>query len=63
MTPNSNGSTPAPPKSSKTYAIINQGTSGNTLWHDIKTLRWAVEPGEGMKLHINLHIIKLIQSV
>jgi acyl-CoA-dependent ceramide synthase len=40
----------------KTYATINQGTSANTLWYDIKTLRWVVEPGEFIKLFtINAH--------
>jgi very-long-chain ceramide synthase len=40
----------------KTYATINQGTSANTLWYDIKTLRWVVKPGEFIKLcTINTH--------
>jgi len=44
MTPETNGSSAGSPK--KKYAIINQGASANSLWYDIKTLRWAVEPGE-----------------
>ena len=36
------------PAAWKTYAATtNPGSSANTLWHDIKTFRWVVEPGEG----------------
>jgi hypothetical protein len=38
----------------KKYAIVNQGRSANSLWYDIKTLRWAVEPGKFMTLCIIL---------
>ena len=36
------------PAAWKTYAATtNPGSSANSLWHDIKTFRWVVEPGEG----------------
>lgn len=36
----------------KFYASISQGTSANGLWSDIKTLRWAVEPGEFITFYL-----------
>ncbi|KIM90890.1 hypothetical protein PILCRDRAFT_811387 [Piloderma croceum F 1598] len=48
MTPGTNPSSAGSPKHA--FAIINQGASANSLWYDIKTLRWAVEPASALKL-------------
>ena len=29
----------------KKFGVIHQATSSHSLWYDIKTLRWVVEPG------------------
>jgi acyl-CoA-dependent ceramide synthase len=50
MAPESNSSSAGSPVRQKSFATINQGASANTLWHDIKTLRWAVEPASALKL-------------
>jgi len=52
MTPGTNGSSAGSSKT--TYVIINQGASANTFWYDIKTLRWAVEPGEIQRIILYL---------
>ena len=31
--------------SRKEFSVIHQGASSHSLWYDIKTLRWVVEPG------------------
>lgn len=61
MTPETNGSSAGSPK--KAYVIINQGASANSLWYDIKTLRWAVEPGETLSIILCPTLIECVEPL
>ena len=61
MIPGTNGSSAGSPKG--TYAIINQGASANSLWYDIKTLRWAVEPGETLFIILCPTLIESVEPL